>query len=111
MMGLRTAHHGTWVLCLLLVPSAAPADWPTARGNAQRTGCVDGKPGPQQPKVLWALKSQDSFIASPVPDGDRLYVSGLGAFNVASVMALPLEPKGEPAAAWTRSTPLLKLAV
>jgi outer membrane protein assembly factor BamB len=57
------------------------------------------------------LKAQDHFIASPVPDSDRLYVAGLGGFNVGTVMALPLDPKGEPKALWARSTPLLKLAV
>ena len=60
---------------------------------------------------MWVFKSQDHFIASPVPGTDRLHVAGLGAFNVASVLTLPLEPKGNPVPLWTRSTPLLKLAV
>jgi outer membrane protein assembly factor BamB len=96
---------------LSVAVDASAADWPTARGNPQRTGCVDGKAGPEQPKVAWVLKSQDHFIAAPVPHGDRLYVAGANVFNVASVMALPLVPKADPAALWTRSTPLLKLAV
>src|SRR5262249_5914193 len=73
--------------------------------------CIDGQPGPAAPKVLWVFKSQDHFIASPVPGMDRLHVSGLGAFNVASVLALPFEPKGSPTPLWMKSTPLLKLAV
>lgn len=91
--------------------SACMADWPTARGNSQRTGCIDGKPGPAAPKVIWGFKSQDHYVASPVPGKDRLHVAGLGAFNVASVLALPLDPKGTPAPVWQRSTPLLKLPV
>lgn len=98
-------------LCDSVVSTSSAADWPTARGNPQRTGCVDNQAGPASPKVLWAFKSQDHFIASPVPGTDRLHVSGLGAFNVASVLALPLEPKGNPAPLWMKSTPLLKLAV
>src|SRR5438034_1252317 len=72
MMGLRTAHHGTWVLCLLLVPSAAPADWPTARGNAQRTGCVDGRP-------LWQLRMPGELIhmeGAPTVANKRVYIGG-----------------------------------
>lgn len=110
----RTVVHRTLlcVLCAFVVVSSSPtADWPTARGNNQRTGCVDGKPGPSEPKVSWVLKSQDHFIAAPVPLDDRLIVSGLGGFNVASVAALPFDPKGEPKAIWSRSTPLIKLAV
>lgn len=97
-------------LCVLCGESS-PADWPTGRGNSQRTGCIDNQAGPASPKVLWVYKSQDHFIASPVPGPAHLHVAGLGAFNVASVMALPLEPKGAPAAIWTKSTPLVKNVV
>jgi hypothetical protein len=31
---------------VVLSGSARAADWPTARGNAQRTGISDGQPGP-----------------------------------------------------------------
>src|SRR5262245_3250872 len=97
-------------LCVSVVQSAEP--WSTYRGNPARTGCADGVAGPAAPKVLWALPSKDHFVASPVPAGDTVVVSGLGAFNVASVMALPMEPKSNPpAAVWTRSTPYLKLPV
>ena len=80
-----------------------------ARGNALRTGCVDNLPGPAAPRVLWVFKSQDHFIASPVPDGDRLYVAGLGGFNSASLIALPLDPKGPVAPLWVKAAPLFKL--
>src|SRR5947209_20611515 len=58
--------------------------WATYRGNPQRTGTTDGGAGPSKPKVLWVLRSQEHFVASPVPAGGRVYVSGLGAFNVAT---------------------------
>ena len=45
--------------------------WATYRGNAQRTGSTDGLPGPAGPKVLWALKSKDHYIAAPVPAGSN----------------------------------------
>lgn len=96
-----------WVLWVL--SPVAAADWPTARGNPQRTGCVDGQPGPAAPKVLWAYKSQDHFLASPVPDGERLHVVGLGGFNSASLLALPLDPKGAPAPIWMKAAPQFKL--
>jgi outer membrane protein assembly factor BamB len=106
------AFLGT-ILCALgvLCGESRAADWPTARGNPRRTGCVDNLPGPASPKVLWVYKSQDHFIASLVPGDNQLHAAGLGAFNVASVMTLPLEPKGMPAALWTKSTPLVKNVV
>jgi outer membrane protein assembly factor BamB len=101
------------ILTALMVLSAAPAaePWSTYRGNPQRTGNTDGKPGPAAPKVLWAFKSQDHFVASPVPFGDRLFVSGLGAFNVSSFLCLPLDAAGTPTPKWSKSTPALKLPV
>lgn len=83
--------------------------WSTYRGNPQRTGNTDGKPGPATPAVLWVYKSQDHFVASPVPSGENLLVSGLGAFNRPSVMAMPLTPKKIVEPTWTRSSPYLKL--
>src|SRR5438105_15242004 len=83
--------------------------WATYRGNSQRTGNTDGKPGPSSPKVLWVLKSADHYIASPVPAGNRLFVSGLGAFNVASFACLTTEAKAPKRVLWTKSTPYLKL--
>jgi len=83
--------------------------WATYRGNPQRTGNTDGKAGPNSPKVLWVLKSKDHYIASPVPAGDRLFVSGLGAFNVASFACLSTEVKAPKRVLWTKSAPYLRL--
>jgi outer membrane protein assembly factor BamB len=96
-------------LCVSVVQSSAAEPWATYRGNAERTGCTDGKAGPAAPKVLWALKSQEHFIAAPVPSGDRVFVSGLGAFNVSTFRALATDPKATERVAWSKTTPLLKL--
>jgi outer membrane protein assembly factor BamB len=93
------------------LPAAAQevGPWATYRGNPQRSGNTDGKPGPAAPKILWAMPSKDHFVASPVPQGDRLYVSGLGAFNVATFYCLDTAPKAGKRVLWTKSAPLLKL--
>jgi outer membrane protein assembly factor BamB len=92
-------------------PSCLPAaePWTTYRGNPQRTGNTDNIAGPTLPKVLWAHKSQEHFIAAPVPDGDRLFISGLGAFNVSTFHNLATDPKAHPRVFWTKTTPYLKL--
>lgn len=93
-----------------IAPAADPGPWATYRGNPQRTGNTDGKPGPDKPAVLWVVKSQDHFVAAPVPVGENLYVSQLGAFNRPTVSVFPATSSGEPKAAWTRSAPYLRLA-
>ncbi|HEV3447480.1 MAG TPA: hypothetical protein VG099_22760, partial [Gemmataceae bacterium] len=50
----------------------AAEPWSTYRGNLQRTANTDSVPGPSSPKVLWVFKSQEHFIAAPVPHGDQL---------------------------------------
>lgn len=106
---------GLYLLDNLLGGSAAPAAdnpalaWPTFRGNPQRTGNVDGKPGPDKPKVLWVFKSPDHFISSPVPAGDRLYVAGIGAIGSGSFNTLALEPKGDKQLLWSKGAPWLRL--
>jgi outer membrane protein assembly factor BamB len=92
-----------------IAPLFGAEPWSTYRGNAQRTGNTDDQPGPATPKVAWVLKSQEHFLAAPVPAGDRLLVAGLGAFNVATVQALAVNPKAQPRVVFSRSTPLLKL--
>lgn len=90
---------------------ANPTPWATYRGNPQRTANTDGIPGPQKPGVLWAVKSQDHFLAAPVPVAERLYVSGLGGFNRPTLYLFPASarmPKVEPV--WMKSAPYLKLA-
>ena len=98
-------------LVLALVPSGftqSPEPWATYRGNAQRTAS-DGQPGPATPKVLWTLKSKDHYIASPVPHGNRLYVSGLGAFNLGNFACLSADPAAKTRTLWSKTTPYLKL--
>src|ERR1700738_2961690 len=90
-------------------PANGIEPWATFRGNLARTGNTDGLAGPANPKVLWVLKSTENFIAAPVPSGDRLYVSGLGTFNVSSVHALNTGPSAKERVAWTKTTPTLKL--
>ncbi|MBX9579918.1 MAG: PQQ-binding-like beta-propeller repeat protein, partial [Gemmataceae bacterium] len=115
-MNSRVIFSSLCVLCVLCgepppVHAADPGPWATYRGNPQRTGNTDGKPGPNPPAVLWALKSQDHFVAAPVPVGDGVYVSGLGGFNRPTVSLFPLVAKGPaPKPVWTQSAPYLKLA-
>ena len=90
---------------------APPGPWSTFRGNLQRTGNTDNLPGPAKPAVLWVLKEQENFIAAPVPFDDRLFVAGLGTFNIARVHALAVETKAEQRIVWTKTTPSLKLPV
>ena len=82
------------VLTLALLP-ALGADWPTHRGNPERTGNVDGQSGPKTPKVLWVHRTPEQFVASPVAGDKALYLSGLGAFNSAAFHALSLDPAGQ----------------
>ncbi len=95
---------------LLAVFSVAAEPWATYRGNPQRTGNTDGIAVPDSPSVLWAVKSQDHFVASPVPVGENVYLSALGGFNRPVVSLYPRNAKGEPKPAWTRSAPYLRLA-
>ncbi len=107
-------HRLALVALLALAAPALAADpgpWATYRGNPQRTGNTDGKPGPATPAVLWAVRSQDHFVASPVPVGDKVLLSGLGGFNRPTISLFPLTPAGakvEPV--WSKTAPVLKLA-
>ncbi|MCE9531116.1 MAG: PQQ-binding-like beta-propeller repeat protein [Planctomycetes bacterium] len=98
-----------FILMLLAMPLAAAEPWSTYRGNPQRSGNTDGKVGPEKPTVLWAYRSQDHFIASPVPSADSVIFSGLGAFNRPNMLALPINPKKVVEPTWTRTSPYLKL--
>jgi outer membrane protein assembly factor BamB len=92
-------------------PLEAVEPWATYRGNLERTGNTDGVAGPAVPKILWALKSKDNFIAAPVPFEDKLFVSGLGGFNVGTFSCLAVDPTvaAEKRILWTKTTPFLKL--
>src|SRR5262245_19989554 len=100
---------GGCLLCVLCVSVVNYFAWTTFRGNPQRTANTDGKAGPEAPQVLWVMPAIEHFITAPMPDGDRLYISGLGAFNVSTFYSLTTDPKAEKRAVWTKSTPLLKL--
>jgi hypothetical protein len=92
----------------VVTSSSAQEPWATYRGNAQRTGCTDGKAGPAKPEVLWVHKSADHFIAAPVPVGERLYVSGISGFNVPGAYMLDTNPSAKQRAVWSKSAPVLK---
>ena len=97
-------------LCVSAVPAvAAESGWTTYRGNPQRTGNTDGKAGPANPAVLWVMPSKEHFVASPTPAGDRVFITGLGPFNVSTFYCLAADPKADPRVLWTKTTPFLKL--
>ena len=108
-------HHRIAVLGLLLgtLPLAAEdAPWATYRGNARRTGNTDNIPGPTaSPAVVWAMKSTGHFVASPVPVGDQLLFSAIGALNRPEVFTLAATPKNptDIRPTWSKSQPLPKL--
>ena len=85
------------------------ADWPTHRGNPQRTGNLDNQAGPKAPKVLWSFKAAEHFIASPVAGDKLLYVAGLAGFNTAAFHCLSLDPAAPQRAAWTKTAPFIKI--
>ncbi len=106
--GLLTSFSCLFVF-FVAIPAFAAEGWTTFRGNPQRTGNTDGKPGPAAGKVLWSFAGKDNFIASPLPAGDKLFISGLGPFNVSTFFALSTDPAAKERTAWSKSTPYLKL--
>ncbi len=108
---MRKCVYAGLISIAIAAPCArADGPWSTYRGNPQRTGCTDGQAGPTAPKILWVQKSNDHYIASPMLAGDRLIVSGLGAFNVAKFYCLSTEPKAKERILWSKTTPYLKQA-
>jgi outer membrane protein assembly factor BamB len=103
-------RFGYLTLCLSLVSAPASGQpWSTYRGNSQRTGNTDGVPGPTVPQVLWVLKSQENFIAAPVPAKKCLFIAGLGAFNVPSLTCLATDVQAPKRTLWSKTVPYLKL--
>jgi outer membrane protein assembly factor BamB len=99
-------------IALVFAAAAVGAEgdgWMAYRGNLQRTACTDNLPGPAAPKVLWRWESKEHFIAAPVPHGDRLFVSGLGAFNVPIFYSLDTNPTAAKRVAWMKTSPAVKL--
>jgi len=86
----------------------ARGDWITARGNLARTGCLDNRPGPRKPVVLWAHKAREHFVGSPVCDLESLFIPGLGAFNTGTFHCLSLAKDAPKRVLWSKATPLLK---
>jgi len=95
--------------CLLAPSLLGQAPWSTYRGNPQRTGNTDNKPGPAAPKVLWVFKAPDNFVASPLPQDDRVLFTGFGAFNVSTIYCFTTDPKASERVLWKKSAPYLKL--
>src|SRR5207248_11359210 len=98
-----------WLCLGAFAPASAVEPWATYRGNQQRSGNTDGMSGPATPKVLWALKTKDHHMASPVPAGDCLFISGLGAFNLANLSCVSMDPAASRRVLWSESPPYLKL--
>ncbi len=101
----RFDRHRLFSMLLIVAACSnlqAADPWSTYRGNSERTGNTDNIAGPAAPKVLWVYKSQDHFIASPVPSGDQVLFSGLGGFNRPTFFALPMNPKGAVEPVWNR---------
>jgi outer membrane protein assembly factor BamB len=89
--------------------AATAADWTTYRGSAQRTGNVDGKPGPvKTPAIEWVYKAQEHYVSSPVPTEDGVLVGGLGAFNTGVLHALATKPDAARRLLWSKTTPFVK---
>ncbi len=113
-----SAENRIFILCcwfaLLLLSATAPphavADWPTYRGNAERTGSIDDRPGPAKPRVLWHYGGKENYVGSPCIAGKRVCVAGLGAFNSGVVHALDTA-SSDKRLAWSKAPPLLKLPV
>ena len=80
-------------------------DWPAHRGGPARTGNVDGKPGPAQPKVLWVLRSKDQFLAPMSVGAGKLFVTVMGPFNSGAIRAL--EPAEAKPPIWTKTAPAI----
>lgn len=89
-------------------PFCVAAEWPCYRGNPERTGCIDNKPGPEKPRVLWQYGGKENYVGSPAVIGDKVCVTGLGAFNSGILLAFEPRPSDKQLA-WSVTPPLLKL--
>jgi len=101
----------TAALVLAVWPGSARADWLTYRGNPQRTGSVDDQPGPKAPKVTWAYKTREHFIASPVPSGNAMFIGSMAGFGTGALHCFSLDPATQQRILWSKATPYLKVPV
>jgi len=108
--GVRPAGARMAALAGLLACATAQADWPTYRGSAQRTGCLDDQAGPETPAILWAHKSQGNYIAAPLPEGTAVYFPALGVFNSPLFQCLAA-PENLPRLLWSKNRPFLRRPV
>ena len=96
------------IVAFLLQASTLPAaDWPTARGNPQRTGNVDGLPGPKAPKVLWVYKAAEHYVGAPAPGTTALFVPGIGGFNTGVFHALSQAAQPPDRVLWSKTAPYI----
>lgn len=65
------------LLALFPNSTASAADWPTFRGNAQRTGWVREQASPPLTKV-WEFQPGGEIMSSPVIAGDVAYIGSRG---------------------------------
>lgn len=93
---------------LALFSTSLHADWPTARGNAERAG-ADAKAGPKTGKVLWFAQAAEDYISSVSPGQKLVYVPALGAFNSGVISAMSTDPAAGKRVVWSKSQPFLKL--
>jgi outer membrane protein assembly factor BamB len=102
------------LLVVMLVASSVAADdapWATYRGNVRRTGNTDNLPGPLKPEILWSIKSDMNYVASPVPSGTDLLLPGLGKFTDGNLNSIPTSPKDpkQVKATWTKGGQIFRL--
>ena len=94
---------------LLISPAAAQDGFTTYRGNAQRTGCIDGKAGPSKPTVEWVFRSEDQFVASPIVAGKTIVVSCLQGLNNPLMLGFGLDAAANAEAIWEKKAPSIRL--
>src|SRR4051812_5577344 len=72
-------HHAAAPVLASSAVSQQPQDWPTYRGNFQRTGWSDRTQGPGPARILWTFREQSAspsdFSSSPAVVGNRIYVA------------------------------------
>lgn len=97
--------------CALASATAIAGDaTATYRGNLQRTGS-DGSTLPPTPKVLWVYQAPESFLGAPVVQERRLFISGLGTFNVSTFYCLNTDLNAHQRVRWSKTAPLLQLPI
>lgn len=90
-----------------LIPGSAEVEWTAHRGGPARTGNIDGKPGPSQPKVLWAQKSKEQYLAPLSVGGDTVFATVMGPFNSGGIRAFDMKEAKPPV--WSKGAPGIKL--